>query len=47
MLVYLRSPVPDLCFTPSFVFCPVQCVLAGHWIVLEDIDCAPPDVVRY
>ena len=25
-------------------FCP-QCVLNGHWIVLEDIDFAPPDVV--
>ena len=24
----------------------LQCVLAGHWMVLEDVDSAPSDVVR-
>lgn len=31
---------------PYLTLCSLlQCVLNGHWIVLEDIDFAPPDVV--
>ena len=27
------------------VFFLLQCVLGGNWIVMEDVDFAPPDVV--